>query len=84
MKYYAKVVTFDAGTEFNKQYAMSNLKLGEKYEMNDLIIGSWCTDVYLKGFEQPFNSVYFEFADEDGVAYDLLDVPIATNLYKWN
>lgn len=41
------------------------LKVGEKYEVEDLSMGQSNTSVFLKGIEGCFNSVQFEF-EEDG------------------
>lgn len=52
----------DAGFDGDKkQVKMAGLKLGEKYEVRDIDMGNWHTDVYLKGFDEPFNSVFFDF-----------------------
>lgn len=34
---------------------------GNEYNLVTADVGSWHTDVYLEGFEKPFNSVHFRF-----------------------
>lgn len=52
----------DAGFDGDKeQVKKAGLKLGEKYEVRYIDMGNWHTDVYLKGFDEPFNSVFFDF-----------------------
>jgi hypothetical protein len=37
-----------------------HLKVGETYEVEKTEVHSWHTKIWLKGFDEPFNSVHFE------------------------
>ena len=80
-KYYAKLITLDAGYPSDKLQVKNNLILGNTYVIEDMHIGGWHTDVYLEGITGSFNSVFFEFYDEDGNEINFLDIPIATRDY---
>ena len=55
------------------------LKVGEEYEVEDVLMGQSHTTVYLVGFNYPFNSVHFDFF-EDGKEIDIFTSP-KYNLY---
>ncbi len=44
----------------------SNLEVGKEYILEDFVVHSWHTKIYLEGFTGAFNSVCFE-----GVNFDL-------------
>jgi len=57
----AKVVfTGNDGYEWQKEKANRFLKVGKVYEVDFTNVFSYNTDVYLVGFDEPFNSVHFE------------------------
>jgi len=55
------------------------LLVGERYEVSNVVMGASYTDVYLCGYLRPFNSVLFDFEDEDGSAHDIYRDP----KYNW-
>lgn len=56
----------DWGMEYERRTANKVLKVGERYPVQDIQMGSWRTDVYLCGFDIAFNSVLFDFEGENG------------------
>lgn len=36
------------------------LEIGKEYIVKDIIVHSWHTEIYLEGFDVPFNSMCFE------------------------
>lgn len=81
-KYYAKLVTLNAGYPHDKLQVKKNLILGNTYVIEDMYISAWYTDVYLEGFSGGFNSVFFEFYNENGEEVDFLSIPFATRAYE--
>jgi hypothetical protein len=70
---YAVLETHDAGWEGEqKRIKELNMKIGDKFTVNNIAIGSWNTDVYLDEFpDDYFNSVFFNFVDENGSEVDI-------------
>lgn len=69
---YAICVTLDAGYQSDqKRIKESGINVGDKIELEDARVGGWNTDVYLVGYDGSFNSVFFDFVDEDGNEYDI-------------
>lgn len=72
---YAKFMHPDSGRECNIEHAKKvGLKVGERYEVKDIIMGGFTTSIFLKDIEGSFNSVQFEF-EEDGEFIDIFDSP---------
>lgn len=72
---YARFMHPDGGWDSDIKYAKkAGLKVGERYEVEYLLMGSWHTDVYLKDIEYSFNSVQFEF-EEDDTPIDIFSDP---------
>ena len=64
---YAKFMHPSAGCRGDIGYAKSQgLVVGNRYEVDGIAIGLYFTEVWLKGFQYYFNSVQFEFEDENG------------------
>lgn len=54
------------GTEFSQENVMkAGLVLGAFYDVTNIIMGQSNTAIYLAGYEQPFNSVHFEFFENN-------------------
>lgn len=70
---YAVLTTHSAGYESQrKQIKELNMKIGDKFTVNDIAIHSWNTDVYLEEFPNNcFNSVFFDFVDGSGNEVDI-------------
>ena len=65
MKVFAKFIR-NCGWDNDKKRAIENgLIIGETYEVDEVIVHSYYTRVYLKGFKDWFNSVAFDFYNED-------------------
>ena len=61
----AKVVTLDAGYNSEQiKVRELNWKIGDEFEVDDISVGGFHTDIILKGLGS-FNSVFFEIY-EDG------------------
>lgn len=76
---YARVVTFDAGHDW-QQIAMKDLFIiGQYYKVENVSMGQSITNIFLKGFKGCFNSVFFKFyvRDEYGkfVKHDIFADP---------
>lgn len=80
-KYWARLKTYDAGFPEEKACVAKKLVINHKYEIEKMVIYSCYTEVFLKDFEKSFNSVFFDFWDNDGNEFSYLDVPIATHTY---
>ena len=53
---------------------VAGLKVDEAYEVEEIDMRSWHTDIFLKGYRGSFNSVAFEF-EEDGKPLDIYSDP---------
>lgn len=63
---YAKFMYPDYGHDCDVKHAIKvGLKVGEKYEVEDLSMGQSHTSIFLKDIEGVFNSVQFEFEEDD-------------------
>lgn len=49
-----------AGIESQRKRAKENLLIGSSYIIRKISVYGWHTDVYLEGFNRPFNSVLFD------------------------
>ena len=58
-----------------KQAKEAGLIVDKRYEVWDVDIGSWHTNVYLCDVSGVFNSVQFEFEDELGRKVDIYQRP---------
>ncbi len=74
MTIYAVVETLRAGYDCEEEMVKSlGFKLGDKFELEHIDMGSSSTSIYLKDFpNQSFNSVFFEF-EENGKELDIYD-----------
>lgn len=57
----AKLITYYAGYLYEAERVQAFLQLGEEYPVYEINVYSWCSDVFLEGFEESFNSIFFEF-----------------------
>lgn len=72
---YAKFMHPDSGRECNKKHAEKvGLKVGERYEVEDIIMGGSSTSIFLKDIEGSFNSVQFEF-EENNMPINIFEDP---------
>lgn len=72
MEIYAICKTLNAGTEFDKEIInKNNIKVGDKILLKDACVNKWYTKIYLVGYKDSFNSVFFKFVDENGADYDI-------------
>ena len=63
---YAKFMYPDYGLDCDVIHAVrAGLKVGEKYEVEDLSMGQSHTSIFLKGINGAFNSIQFEFFEDD-------------------
>lgn len=54
------------GHDCDKEYVKKmGLKVGERYEVEDISMGGSHTSVYLKDIKGSFNSVQFEFEEDE-------------------
>lgn len=63
---YARFSHPDVGRDYERKVASKVLKVGERYPVHDIQMGSWYTSVYLCGFDIAFNSVFFDFEGQNG------------------
>lgn len=59
-------------SQFDIQRVKSLLIVGAEYVVDDVVVHSWTTDVYLQGFKEPFNSCHFDFF-KDGEEIDIVE-----------
>lgn len=79
MKYYAKLIKPYKDAWWSTGNG-DELKVGQMYKIEQLVIEDCHTEVYLKDVKGYFNSIFFKFYDETGKKYDILDfmgLPIA-------
>lgn len=73
---YAIFTKLEAGYPGNGENAIKRgLKVGEKYEVEYIGMGQSYTSIELKGIENNFNSVLFDFEDENGVPVNIYRDP---------
>lgn len=71
-KIYAICTTLNAGYgEDKKRILDSGINIGDKVELENARVDRWSTKVYLVGYKNSFNSVFFDFVDENGKEYDI-------------
>ena len=67
----AIVETLEAGYGYRKQKMIDlGFKVGDRIEVKDIVVHQSSTDVYLEGYSDSFNSVFFEF-EENGEELDI-------------
>ena len=67
----AIVETLEAGYDYQKQKMIDlGFKVGDRIEVKDIVVHQSSTDVYLEGYSDSFNSVFFEF-EENGEELDI-------------
>lgn len=69
---YAIVETFDAGYESEQRMVKEVFSLNQKIEVDSIVVESWITKIYLKGYKQSFNSVFFKIVDDNGNELDYI------------
>lgn len=63
---YAKFMYPDYGYDCDVEFAKKmGLEVGEKYKVEDLSMGGSHTSIFLKNINGAFNSVQFEFFEDD-------------------
>ena len=63
---YAKFMYPDYGHDCDVEHAKKvGLKVGERYEVEDLSMGGSHTSIFLKNIDGVFNSVQFEFFEDE-------------------
>ena len=73
---YAICRTLDAGYPGERENLQkSGIKVGDKIELVDVSMGQSYTSVLLDGYEHGFNSVFFNFVDENGRDYNIFRDP---------
>ena len=73
---YAICVCVDNGWPFDQEILKkNNIKIGDKFEVEDVSMGQSNTSITLKGFKDIFNSVHFKLEDEYGDEIDIYHDP---------
>lgn len=57
----AKLITYNAGYDWQIEHVKENLQLGKEYPVRDMIVYNSSSKVYLEGFKDSFNTVFFDF-----------------------
>lgn len=70
---YAKFMHPNNGWENDvKRAKEAELKVGERYKVDWISMGGFCTSIFLMDFKNAhFNSVQFDFEEEDGTPVDI-------------
>lgn len=59
-----------------REYAKNaGLQVGERYEVEDVSMGGSYTSIYLTDIDGVFNSVQFDFEDENGIEVNIYKDP---------
>lgn len=73
---YAVCRSHNAGCNYEqKEILESGIEVGDKFRLFQANVGDWHTDVFVEGHEKSFNSVFFDFFDEDGQPYNIYKYP---------
>lgn len=76
MGIYARFLYPNYGYAGDRKDAISaGLVVGERYEVASISMGQSYTSIILSGFSGVFNSVLFEFEDENGIDLDIYKDP---------
>lgn len=79
---YAICVCVDNGYPISQETLKNNnIKIGDKFEVEDVSMGQSSTRITLKGFKDVFNSVHFRFEDEYGNKIDIYNNPLYNPYY---
>lgn len=71
-KIYAVCKTLNAGSVADKKYVEEcKIQIGDKFELVNAKVFRWDSIVWLDGFDKPFNSVFFDYFDEEGDLYNI-------------
>ena len=71
-KIYAVCKTLNAGDANDKKYVEEcKIQIGDKFELVNAKVFRWDSIIWLDGFDKPFNSVFFDYFDDDGNAYNI-------------
>ena len=66
----------NVGYPFDRELvAACNFKIGERYLVDTISVGQSSTSVWLSGYVRCFNSVHFDFENEDGESVDVYSIP---------
>lgn len=72
MRIFAVCTTLEGGYKSDqKRILESNIQIGDKIEVETIHVYDWYTEIWLVGHEESFNSIYFEFIDDNGNEYDI-------------
>ena len=63
---------YDCDREESKK---AGLEVGRKYELDNASVGRWISYIYLSGVSGRFNSVMFDFTDENGEDISITSIP---------
>ena len=75
-KLYAKFLHPNNGYQYDKDKCKEqSLELNERYEVLNVSMGQSHTSIVIKNKQYSFNSVNFEFEDEDGNDWDIYSDP---------
>lgn len=69
---YARFEYPESGWPSDRDYVeKSGLEVGKRYLVEKVDMGQSYTSIFLDGFRRPFNSVHFEFEEEDYTPVDI-------------
>lgn len=63
---YARYIYPNSGYPQDRQEVSELLEVGNRYLVESVDMGQSYTTIFLDGFKRGFNSIYFEFEEEDG------------------
>lgn len=52
--------TINAGHDWQVKDIQERLSINQRYEVANIVVHGWNTEIYLVGFDEPFSSVFFE------------------------
>lgn len=53
------------GTDYDKERANTLLEVNKWYELHDVDQHNWRTDIFIGDFDEGFNSVMFDYDDDE-------------------
>ena len=72
---YARYAHPNNGYPDDRQEVSETLEVGKRYLVESIDMGQSYTSIFLDGFMRCFNSVYFEFEEEDYTPVDIFSDP---------
>ncbi len=57
---FLEFATVDVGHDWQQKDVQERLAMNQQYEVADIVVHGFHTEIYLVGFDEPFNCLFFE------------------------